>query len=210
MKLKENFDSLIFDMDGTLWDAVDSYCEIWNVTSGQLGIDRVVTRDELIDLMGCTIDVIMERLFRGREVDTERYLDLLDRNERLMMPRLGGRLYPDVMRRIPELSRRYRLFMASNCGSDGLRNFLKFTKLEPYFEDTITYGETLKDKQWNIRVIADRNNLKNPLYLRHRRRLPERASGGGENAQCHLRLRICRTGRLLRRFIRLDGPDVAP
>lgn len=165
MKLKENFDSLIFDMDGTLWDAVDSYCEIWNVTSGQLGIDRVVTRDELIDLMGCTIDVIMERLFRGREVDTERYLDLLDRNERLMMPRLGGRLYPDVMRRIPELSRRYRLFMASNCGSDGLRNFLKFTKLEPYFEDTITYGETLKDKQWNIRVIADRNNLKNPLYI---------------------------------------------
>ena len=30
--MKEKFDSLIFDMDGTLWDAVDSYCEIWNVT----------------------------------------------------------------------------------------------------------------------------------------------------------------------------------
>ena len=22
-------DALIFDMDGTLWDAVDSYCKIW-------------------------------------------------------------------------------------------------------------------------------------------------------------------------------------
>lgn len=27
---ERKFDSLLLDMDGTLWDAVDSYCAIWN------------------------------------------------------------------------------------------------------------------------------------------------------------------------------------
>lgn len=163
--MKEKFDSLIFDMDGTLWDAVDSYCRIWNVTSEQLGIDREVKRNELIDLMGLTIDVIMERLFEGYDIDKQRFLELLCENEQRMMPVLGGVLYPGVAELIPRLSRRYRLLMASNCGADGLRNFLRFTGLEPYFEDTITYGETGKDKPHNIRLLAERNRLRNPLYI---------------------------------------------
>ena len=31
-------DGLIFDMDGTLWDAVDSYVKIWNATIAECGI----------------------------------------------------------------------------------------------------------------------------------------------------------------------------
>ena len=30
IKAERKYDSLLFDMDGTLWDAVDSYCAIWN------------------------------------------------------------------------------------------------------------------------------------------------------------------------------------
>jgi len=32
-------DSLIFDMDGTLWDAVDTYAASWNLVFNELGID---------------------------------------------------------------------------------------------------------------------------------------------------------------------------
>ena len=28
----------IFDMDGTLWDAVDTYAQIWNVTYQRMGL----------------------------------------------------------------------------------------------------------------------------------------------------------------------------
>ncbi len=31
-------DSLIFDMDGTLWDAVDTYAHSWNVVFSEMGI----------------------------------------------------------------------------------------------------------------------------------------------------------------------------
>jgi phosphoglycolate phosphatase len=40
-------DSLIFDMDGTLWDAVDTYAHSWNVVFSELGIDKTITRDVL-------------------------------------------------------------------------------------------------------------------------------------------------------------------
>ena len=57
------FDGIIFDMDGTLWDAVDSYCRIWNVTLGHYGVsESTISRDLLISMMGKTIDVIIENI----------------------------------------------------------------------------------------------------------------------------------------------------
>ena len=163
--MKCEFDSLIFDMDGTMWDAVNSYCKIWDVTSDSFGIDRKVTRSELLATMGLTIDQIFDRLFPNSDFDRAMYLDELSKNERQMMPVLGGVLYPGVADGVKRLCQKYKLFMASNCGADGLRNFLKFTKLEPYFTDTITFGETLHDKPYNIRLLVQRNGLNSPLYI---------------------------------------------
>ncbi|MDE6120902.1 MAG: HAD hydrolase-like protein, partial [Muribaculaceae bacterium] len=57
------FDSYIFDMDGTLWDAVDSYCAIWNATIAQMGIDvPEVTRPKLESMMGTPIDGIFDTI----------------------------------------------------------------------------------------------------------------------------------------------------
>lgn len=163
--IQPRFDSIIFDMDGTMWDAVDSYCKIWDETSASLGIDRRVRRDELLGTMGMTIDGIFEVIFKDAKFDRREYLRLLDENERAMMPLLGGILYPGVAECVPILAKSYKLFMASNCGADGLRNFLKFTKLEPYFIDTVTFGETGFDKPHNIRLLVEKHGLKAPLYV---------------------------------------------
>ncbi len=45
-------DSLIFDMDGTLWDAVDTYAGSWNLVFIELGIDINVSRELLAQLVG--------------------------------------------------------------------------------------------------------------------------------------------------------------
>ena len=39
MTIDHNTDALIFDMDGTLWDAVDTYAEIWNMAFEREGIE---------------------------------------------------------------------------------------------------------------------------------------------------------------------------
>lgn len=151
-------------MDGTLWDAVDSYCHIWNVTFDQLGILQTVERDELLRCMGMPIDKIFDKIVTV-DVDRRQYLALLDENEQKMMPTLGGKLYTGVAEGIPFLASRYKLFMVSNCGAEGLKNFLSFTQLAPYFCDTLTHGETRLSKADNIKLIIQRHNLQHTVYV---------------------------------------------
>lgn len=158
-------DSLIFDMDGTLWDAVDSYAVIWNVTLDQFGIEHApVTRDDLMRLMGSYLDDILDQLIP----DLSMRRPLLEKvmiNEAEMMPRLGGHLYPHVKELIPQLARHYRLFMVSNCGVRGLENFVSYNGLQPYFEDLLSHGSTGKSKTENILTLIDRYSLKRPVYV---------------------------------------------
>ena len=162
--MKDKFDSIIFDMDGTLWDAVDSYCQIWNTTFEQFELKQVVTRDELLKCMGMPIDEIFRQIIKVN-VDPQKYLELLDKNEQEMMPILGGKLYTGVAEGIKFLSPHYKLFMVSNCGADGLKNFLSFTKLDQYFCDSLTHGETLLSKADNIKLLIERHGLKNAVYV---------------------------------------------
>lgn len=159
------FSNVIFDMDGTLWDAVDSYAEIWNVAAKKFGIDRLVRREDLLDLMGMTIDRIFKRLYPEGTVPQDIFLTELDKLESKLMPVLGGKLYPDVRKGIELLSRSKNLYMVSNCGKDGLHNFLDFTGLKPFFKDTLAYGENNCGKAHNIREIMNRNNISDAVYV---------------------------------------------
>lgn len=161
----KKYDSLIFDMDGTLWDAVDSYARIWEVTSAEFGVDRPVTREELIHYMGKTLDVILAGIMNGVDVDQEKYLKRLDENESALMVTLGGTLYPGVKEGIERLAQDYRLFLVSNCGKDGLDYMTRFTGLTPYIEGCLSYGMTGKGKTENISEVIKRYNLKSPLYI---------------------------------------------
>lgn len=159
------YDSLIFDMDGTLWDAVDSYTEVWNRTSRELDVDHVVTRDDLLHYMGKTIDVIFDAMMNGIGVDTQTYLRRLAYNEEKLMPELGGKLYPGVTDGIKRLATKYRLFMVSNCGKDGLKNMLRYSNLTDYFKGTLTHGETGRGKDFNNTQIIKTYSLRRPLYI---------------------------------------------
>lgn len=162
---RPKFDSIIFDMDGTLWDAVDSYCLIWDKTLDECGFAMPpVQRSQLVGMMGLTIEKIIAVIAPEASGD-KNFLRRLDENERSMMPQLGGRLYDGVADIIPQLAGRLPLFMVSNCSAYGLQNFMKFTGLAPYFTDSLTHGETLQSKDCNIIKLSQRNGLLQPLYV---------------------------------------------
>lgn len=45
-------DSLIFDLDGTLWDAVQTYSDAWNLYFERNSIEQETSKEVLNGLMG--------------------------------------------------------------------------------------------------------------------------------------------------------------
>ncbi len=159
-------DGIIFDMDGTLWDAVQSYCDVWNTTIASFGIDREpVVYEELVVLMGKSLGAICDALIGTDFPRREEFLAQVIEDEKRLVPMLGGRVYDGVEATLQTLKKQCKLFMVSNCSSDGLNNFFSFTGLKPYFTDYLTYGGTGVDKDINIKRLVEDYNLKRAVYV---------------------------------------------
>lgn len=160
------YDSYIFDMDGTLWDAVDGYCEVWNAAIDSFGLSCPrIDRDRLFTQMGQPLDVIMDALIPG-DYDRQEFMRRLAAFEKEIVPVRGGRLYPRVREVIESLrAAGARIFLVSNCGASGLRNFFSFTGLGDVFDGAAAHGVNGLDKAANIAMIVRTNGLHNPVYV---------------------------------------------
>jgi phosphoglycolate phosphatase len=59
----------------------------------------------------------------------------------------------------------YPLYIVSNCQAGYIETFLAATSLEDYFEDHLCPGDTDLLKADNIRLIAEKHNLKKAVYI---------------------------------------------
>lgn len=160
-------DSMIFDMDGTLWDAVDTYCKVWDSTFAALGVRREPVRyEQLLAQMGKPLEDIFDAIATHDAPYRKEFFTLLPRIEVAIEPILGGRIYSGVRDTLTALHRRgIRLFMVSNCLESGLDNFYEFSRLGPLFTDRRTYGGTGHDKDVNLRELRDVYKLERPVYV---------------------------------------------
>lgn len=163
MIIDNNTDALIFDMDGTLWDAIDTYAEIWNMAFEQEGVSRHITRNDLLSLIGTPIDDIMRHFVPAEQV--EHLLHTIGKLVVTELPRLGGILYEGVQEGIARLSQHYKLFMLSNCDELELPIFVRYAGIENYITDTIAYGNTGLPKAENMRILMEKHNLQHPVYV---------------------------------------------
>lgn len=165
-KLETTPDSLIFDMDGTLWNAVAAYTECWNEALRRTGINRTVTEKELSRYMGMEITEIMRKSVPGltpQQMETLYRVVFEIQDEYL--PELGGKLYPGVREGIPLLSTKYKILMLSNSEKNGIKNFLEYSGLGPYITDSVTFGDNYKNKAGNMHLLKERNCLRYPVYI---------------------------------------------
>lgn len=160
-------DSIIFDLDGTIWDPIDTVLEAWNRTIEEHDEEgQTMTREDFEGVMGLQVKEIEERLFPDvdEEMRSRMLKACLEREEALLGER-GGRLYPDVEKVLETLSRSYKLFIVSNCQDGYIETFYDYHKLERFFKDFENPGRTGLSKGENIKLIIERNNLKAPVYV---------------------------------------------
>lgn len=152
-------DSIIFDMDGTLWDSADNVAASWNEAISGLS-ERRLTGDDIRGVMGLTMDTIAERFFPEESEQTRR--EILTRccdieNEYLRVH--GGGIYPDTANALAELAKRFRLFIVSNCQAGYIEAFLDHYGLWEHLTDRLCWGDNGLQKFENIRLIMQRNNV---------------------------------------------------
>lgn len=77
----------------------------------------------------------------------------------------GGILYPKLEETLQILSKKYPLYIVSNCQSGYIEAFLEYHKLDKYFTDFECYGNTGEGKAQNEITLAKRNGLERVIYV---------------------------------------------
>lgn len=165
--MEREFDTIIFDLDGTLWDSTVPVTEAWNQAVHELGLDDLkLTVEQVCGTMGLSFEEIFAKLFptvtKEEQVKIGKQCEL---REGELLAKKGGTLYPGVIEGLGFLKSKYRLMVVSNCQKGYIENFIKHAGLEGVFEDIECYGNTQKPKSWNIQNIVERNDVKLPVYI---------------------------------------------
>ena len=159
-------DSLIFDMDGTLWDAVDTYTESWNLMFKKLNLDRTMAREQLMERIGWDGNrVMLATLPEFDEVERKAIYDEVNGIRRELLPKNGGVLYDGVMEGLQQLATRYKLFILSNCGAGIIRIFIDWAGIDEHITDELAYGVNHMPKHHNINLLAELHKLETPVYI---------------------------------------------
>lgn len=166
MVKKSNPDAFIFDLDGTLWDAVETYAMGFNEYFEQNNIQKRFTKNDLQSFMGLEQSQYLAAVLPEflPEIRNEIY-DKVIECQYQKIDEFGGVLYDGVENGIKELSKKYKLFIVSNCPANTIKHFLKYSKLDSYITHSIAHGENGKSKHENIRSIIQDYNLQNPNYV---------------------------------------------
>jgi phosphoglycolate phosphatase len=165
--LLETIDSIIFDLDGTMRDSSDVIVEIWNEAIKEFkDIDKSITKEELKGVVGVPVIEIVKTLFPYlKEERSIEFMNYCCKKENEYLPIKGGILFPELEETLKALSQRYKLFIVSNCQNGYIESFFHAHGMEKYFIDFEHPGRTRLTKGENIKLVIERNNLKNPIYV---------------------------------------------
>lgn len=138
-----NCDSLIFDLDGTLWDASEAVSQSWAHTlRNTYQVKNPPSIAEIQSIMGLSAREIADRLFSRYGEDPDEIAQYCMRQECDYLAVHGGRLYAGVEPTLRDLAQHYHLSIVSNCQQGYIESFLHFYHLEPLFTDFDCEGNT--------------------------------------------------------------------
>ncbi len=158
---------IVFDLDGTLWDSSVAVVDSWNEKiKGFPEIDYIITCEQMQGHMGKPMDEIAYAVFNT--VSKERALEMAKicmEYENEYIEKHGGVLFEGLEEVLNILKKDYFLAIVSNCQEGYIEAFMSYHNLSEYFMDTENFGHTGLSKGKNIRLVVERNNLKDAVYV---------------------------------------------
>jgi phosphoglycolate phosphatase len=165
--LKNKFDSIIFDLDGTLWDSTGNVAKAWQAAIEQVDyVDELMTQEKVRSITGMTYTAIFDKLFPYLNMEQRTALmNLCGKYELEILYTQGGELYPKLDETLAYLFNKYKLFIVSNCQSGYIEVFFKISRMEHYFRGHQCFGTKGRPKAENIMDIVSDHQLLAPVYV---------------------------------------------
>lgn len=160
-------ESIIFDVDGTLWDSIPLVVKGWNAGFEQLGMEQKCTYEGIKPLFGLTMDVIAQRLLPEiPKAQREKTMEFcMEWENRVLEEDPCHVFYPDVKKTMEKLKESHRLFIVSNCQKGYIEICMEKGGINGCITDHACFGDTGTCKGETIRRVMERNGVKEAVYV---------------------------------------------
>ena len=160
--------SLIFDIDGTLWDSRAIVAKGYNDYLLEIGRpDLQVDAEYLKTLFGKTMteiaDIMLCSIPQPQRYDV--MLGCMDREDEFLHKDPCNIAFPGVKETLEKLKESYRLFIVSNaqCGYPEL--MMDKLGIRHHFEGWMCFGDTGLPKGDTIRILMERHGVTDAVYI---------------------------------------------
>ena len=160
--------SLIFDIDGTLWDSRAIVAKGYNDYLREIGRpDLQVDAEYLKTLFGKTMteiaDIMLDSIPQPQRYDVMQ--GCMDREDEFLHQDPCDIAFPGVRETLEKLKEDYRLFIVSNaqCGYPEL--MMDKLGIRHLFEGWMCFGDTNLPKGDTIRILMERHGVTDAVYI---------------------------------------------
>ena len=163
-----NYESLIFDIDCTLWDSRALVAEGYNIQLKKEGLEHLfVDAGTLKSLFGKVMTDIADQIFASiptpeRYALMERCMATENRYLQENECRIG---YPGVQETLAALAKEHRLFIVSNSQQGYPELCMEKLGLTPYITGHLCFGDTGTSKGKTIRTLMDKYHIESCAYV---------------------------------------------
>lgn len=158
--------SVIFDLDGTLWEVIESTYISANIIANKYNL-KEISKDTICKVFGLNREESAKLYFPYMELSES--TKLIDEIAVINIENLknnGGNVYPNVKNVLKILNKRYDLYIVSNTSEiEYIRAFLKSADAKECFKNYIAASSLKISKADAISKVISDNSIEKAVYI---------------------------------------------